>query len=391
MIVKRAILFRVGIFSILCLSLLLGGCHLPGGVPCSESELTYVENLAPSNTVVDSLMPVLTWIYPDSSCYPDHYDIKIFARDGAIHQSESESPNYSVPASAGLQPGHTYWWSVVPNTADHRTGAGQVGTYFSTGPTCTLGTGMRPPSLISPPDGAEVRSADVYNVGKLVWENQMSCWPEGNFDFQISKRSDLSSPIVSDDSIIPEIISLPFDDRFLDCARYYWRVGFEPAGGGERVYSETWSFVLRLSDTACSISPDITPILPERHFPIADVKIGANCRSGPGMDYPVLDILAQGLSLPINGRNPQGTWWQVLNANIQRNCWLAGNVIDLSGDTNSVPVIAVAPPEPTPTDTPVHVAPFKCAQYNQNRNACEANPACKWDYENSPVSPCVNK
>jgi hypothetical protein len=103
------------------------------------------------------------------------------------------------------------------------------------------------------------------------------------------------------------------------------------------------------------------------------------------MDYPVADILPQGLSLPINGRNQQGTWWQVLDPQIQRNCWLAGNVIDLSGGTSDVLVIAVAPP--APTDTPVPgPGPVNCAQYN-NEESCKQHPnSCVW---NQNINQCL--
>jgi hypothetical protein len=103
-----------------------------------------------------------------------------------------------------------------------------------------------------------------------------------------------------------------------------------------------------------------------------------------------LDILAQGLSLPINGRNQASTWWQVLDANIQRSCWLAGNVIDLSGDTNSVPVIAVAAPTPTDTPVPVGPGPVNCAQYTSNTCPQHAD-ACRWDPKAAPGGKCVNK
>jgi uncharacterized protein YraI len=118
---------------------------------------------------------------------------------------------------------------------------------------------------------------------------------------------------------------------------------------------------------------------------MASILQPANCRSGPGLDYPVLDILSQGLSLPINGRNQQRTWWQVLDANIPRNCWLAGNLIDLTGDADSVLVITVAPPEPTPTYTPMPGG-VNCSRYNAN--TCGQHPACEW---NSNLKQCANK
>jgi hypothetical protein len=98
------------------------------------------------------------------------------------------------------------------------------------------------------------------------------------------------------------------------------------------------------------------------------------------MDYPALDILPQGLSVPVNGRNQEGSWWQVLDSNLQLNCWLSGNVIVLSGDTENVPVVQAAPPPvPVPSDTPM----FNCGQYNANN--------CPQAFCKPEGNACVNK
>jgi hypothetical protein len=124
------------------------------------------------------------------------------------------------------------------------------------------------------------------------------------------------------------------------------------------------------------------------------------------MDYPALDILPQGLSVAVIGRNQDSSlwqaftkedsrflstkaslqgdsWWQVMSPNLQRDCWLSGNVIDLSGDTSAVPVVQAAPPPvAVPSDTPV--PPVNCAQYTSN--TCNQQPACTWKN-----GACVNK
>ncbi len=362
------------------LALLLGGCSLPGG-ECSADELGRVENLSPSDIVVDSLTPGLTWDYPDTGCTPNHYDIAITHVE-TRYQAEADSRSYNVPVSAGLQPGHTYWWSVLPNTADDQPGGGQVVTVFTTGPACAPGTDVLPPMLVNPPDGAELRS-DRNPLG-IVWENQMNCWPGGGIHLQISKRPDFSPPLEIDSAIIHESTWFPFEEPpFTDCTRYFWRVGLGPAGGGEPVYSETRSFTLRLTDVVCPVRL-ITPIPPDLHIPLAGVKTAANCRSGPGLDYPVLDILQEGASLPVNGRNQANTWWQVNDPAIEKDCWLAGNLVEISGDGAQAPVVQAAPPPAAASDTPVPAA--DCAQYNSN--TCPLHPACQWDQKSTT---CKNK
>jgi len=100
------------------------------------------------------------------------------------------------------------------------------------------------------------------------------------------------------------------------------------------------------------------------------------------MDYAVLDILDQGVSVPVVGRNQESSWWQVASPTLQLNCWLSGNVIELSGEAADVPVVAVAPPVAVPSDTPV--PPVNCGQYNAN--TCNLHSACLWKN-----NACINK
>jgi hypothetical protein len=84
-------------------------------------------------------------------------------------------------------------------------------------------------------------------------------------------------------------------------------------------------------------------------------------RLGPGTNYPVIGRLTDNQTLPITGRNSEGTWWQItfpLGSNERG--WLSANA-DFTRATNaaSVPVVQ-APPVPTPaapTATPTSALP----------------------------------
>lgn len=99
-----------------------------------------------------------------------------------------------------------------------------------------------------------------------------------------------------------------------------------------------------------TITPTSTPtttVCP----PVATVLISANCRTGPGSDYPEVVSLAEGQGVTVVGRNTDSSWWVVENHQGFGTCWVWGELVSLSTDTCDVPIV-VAPPPPTPTLTP---------------------------------------
>jgi uncharacterized protein YraI len=324
-----------------------------------------------------------------------------------------------------------YSWRVTVMNGTEPGPMSALETFF-TGPYCSEAdrASYSPAVLLRPFDGEIIRSTihledpgGSYDNPILVfeWDDPTACLPTEGYGVEISRdptfrRADLSPGSIPGHHGGNQHTSAMWfwapGTEWHDCERYYWRVltgwpwtstGGTPDPPYSRVYavSETWSFVLNTSGMICPLDGlrIITPFpaitlppegVPGPGTPMADVKQPANCRSGPGMDYVVLDLIAQGTSLLINGRNQASTWWQVLDANIQRSCWLALNVADVSGETSGVPVIAVAPPAATDTPVPVGPGPVNCAQYTSNTCPQHAD-ACRWDPKAAPGGKCVNK
>jgi len=94
--------------------------------------------------------------------------------------------------------------------------------------------------------------------------------------------------------------------------------------------------------------------------PVLTVLAGAlNVRSGPGVTYPAVDVLAQGDEVTIIGQHPASGWWQVALPD-GGSGWVSGGAayVSVSGDTAGVPEVSIASlstsvsPSPTSYTTP---------------------------------------
>jgi hypothetical protein len=95
--------------------------------------------------------------------------------------------------------------------------------------------------------------------------------------------------------------------------------------------------------------------------------LNANCHTGPGLIYDVLDVALKGESYPIDGRNQAGDWVRLM-LDENKGCWVMAKTGVASGDITGVRVLAT-PPTPTPG--------FNCADYI-NQASCESHLACQW-------------
>ncbi len=90
--------------------------------------------------------------------------------------------------------------------------------------------------------------------------------------------------------------------------------------------------------------------------------VGLNVRGGPGTNYPVIGRLVQNQAVPIVGRNPEGTWWQIVYPEDSGGRgWISGSAeFSQASNAGNVPIAEapVAPtPAPAPTDTPAPLKP----------------------------------
>jgi hypothetical protein len=93
--------------------------------------------------------------------------------------------------------------------------------------------------------------------------------------------------------------------------------------------------------------PSLTPT------PFIAIDSGAiDLRTGPGVQYPLVYQLGPHIPVPLIGRNPEGTWWQLCCVN-GATVWVATTHVQVHNNLGGVPVVgANPPPPPTPTIQP---------------------------------------
>ncbi|MFW6097516.1 MAG: SH3 domain-containing protein [Chloroflexota bacterium] len=102
--------------------------------------------------------------------------------------------------------------------------------------------------------------------------------------------------------------------------------------------------------------PPVTEVDPGSND--AATSIAANFREGPGLAYPIIEVLSSGTGLSLTGRNAGGDWFQVRVVDTDAEGWLFNNVISINSsvDTNALEVVEVEAPtagdEPAPPPPP---------------------------------------
>jgi len=76
----------------------------------------------------------------------------------------------------------------------------------------------------------------------------------------------------------------------------------------------------------------------------------AHCRAGPGTVYASQEVLAKGVSVPIEGRNADNSWVWVRVPEGNRHCWVSVAAGQVTGDLTGAAVVAAPPPPVTPTE-----------------------------------------
>ncbi len=115
--------------------------------------------------------------------------------------------------------------------------------------------------------------------------------------------------------------------------------------------------VTATADGAASATPDaaLPPApanaAPPSGAPTVTVSIATNCRTGPGQAYASIFGLPVGQIAEVVGKNTSTNYWIIKIPNGAGTCWLWGQYATVTGDTSTLPTVAI-PPTPTPTITP---------------------------------------
>ncbi|MCI0398742.1 MAG: exo-alpha-sialidase [Chloroflexi bacterium] len=118
-----------------------------------------------------------------------------------------------------------------------------------------------------------------------------------------------------------------------------------------------------------------------------------NVRSGPGVDYEVIGVLAFLEVRPIAGRAGSAEWWQVQMADGSLG-WVANNAVNVQGDTTEVPVVEApllageeAPtPGPTWNPTPNPLCPTPVASVVTATPGAATDPPVETNTWTTPIN-----
>jgi hypothetical protein len=168
---------------------------------------------------VDSLLPTLTWSYPDPSCTPQGYRISLSTGPFFVDDLSGGTGDASAAWSPGapLQPGKEYAWSVE---AINGTTLGPIAgeRYFFTGLTCAAGT-LKAPRLLEPEDGTII--TDTVDP-TLIWAYPDACLP-GGYGVRLSTSTDFEGSVLNGGTGNPSTRWGP-GVPLTDCTRYYWQI-----------------------------------------------------------------------------------------------------------------------------------------------------------------------
>ena len=112
-----------------------------------------------------------------------------------------------------------------------------------------------------------------------------------------------------------------------------------------------------------TITPTITPTRTPSAAMVTPKSEAVNCRFGPGTTYLAIGGLKTGASVPILGRNGDGTWWQIQNPNnVSENCWVSSLATNTTGNVAAVPMAAAPQPFVTlvTVNTPATISAPAC-------------------------------
>jgi Zn-dependent metalloprotease len=103
------------------------------------------------------------------------------------------------------------------------------------------------------------------------------------------------------------------------------------------------------SDSIAPTDPTPAPDQTGLALPFVTLLQNGSCRTNPGADYELFDIVLAGVQVSINGRTPDNAWLRVFLPDWNQSCWLSESVVLVEGSLDDVTILQYAPP---PTGTP---------------------------------------
>ena len=107
------------------------------------------------------------------------------------------------------------------------------------------------------------------------------------------------------------------------------------------VFRRPWLILFLVACLAAAASPLAVSAQTDENPTLSVVVEALNVRSGPGVNYPVIGVLARGDQVAVTGRHAPSGWWQV-QLDDGRTGWVSGGAayVQVSGDTRGVPNVA---------------------------------------------------
>jgi hypothetical protein len=107
------------------------------------------------------------------------------------------------------------------------------------------------------------------------------------------------------------------------------------------------TFTASQTQQPTNTSGPTTTITPTYSVPMLTLREQTNCRTGPGLDYPVLFSYVKSVRLEIIGYYPKNNYWLVKSKESPTGeCWIWGEYADITGSYWLVPTLT---PPPTAT------------------------------------------
>jgi hypothetical protein len=218
---------------------------------------------------------------------------------------------------------------------------------------CAAGS-LIAPLLLSPADGAAVTGEPL-----LTWSYPDTACHPSSYTVDISSDVSFSDTSLGFGTLDYNETSREWPLPAGQC--YYWRAhAYVPDVKGPP--SAVWKFCLAASTTATPPAPSFTLLQ------------NANCRLGPGTAYDSADILMQGVSVVIEGRDQDNAWLWVKKPSGRGQCWVSASVGMASGNWQVLPVIS-APPLPV-TVTPADLTPPEISNLSANPTLVSVQTQC---------------